>query len=281
MSQHNYYNNSSNYGIPVAPPYSLDVEMTDFTSHPQPQPEPKPLSKRTSRKPYKARSPGKRVIHYQSLEPEHVWSILPQPKKGIGKQKKLCFFLSTFANKSILDFTTLLPAELCSYIISFLDFKSLMAIPKVSKVWARLFYIDDIWRLQTIARNWKLKNPEDDSDLTDEETSWYYWYKQRYQLESRWNMGQVATHYLVGHLDSVYCLQFDDQKIITGSRDRSIKIWDLEKYQCTHTLNGHQGSVLCLKYNDEVIISGSSDHTVIVWDMKTKRMRGRLHVSFT
>jgi F-box and WD-40 domain protein 1/11 len=93
-------------------------------------------------------------------------------------------------------------------------------------------------------------------------------------------MGKVASHYLIGHQDSVYCLQFDDEKIITGSRDQTIKIWDLNQYQCIHTLEGHQGSVLCLKYDDQVIISGSSDHTIIVWDMKTKRIRGRLHVSF-
>lgn len=178
-----------------------------------------------------------------------------------------------------LDFTQKLPAELCSYIVSLLDFDTLLVIPKVSRTWAGLFYVDELWRLRSLERGWQLKTPDDGTYLTEEEQSWYYWYKQRHQLETRWQIGKVASHYLLGHLDSVYCLQFDDQKIITGSRDRTIKIWDLQQYQCIHTLEGHQGSVLCLQYNDEVIISGSSDHTVIVWDMKTKRIRGRLHVS--
>jgi F-box and WD-40 domain protein 1/11 len=127
-------------------------------------------------------------------------------------------------------------------------------------------------------QNWHLKLPQHVS-LNEDEKSWYYWFKQRYQLEKRWNVGRVASHYLVGHIDSVYCLRFDESKIITGSRDKTIKIWDLQFYQCVSTLEGHQGSVLCLQYNDDIIVSGSSDATVIVWDMKTKRMRGRLHVS--
>lgn len=161
-----------------------------------------------------------------------------------------------------------------------LGFDSLLVIPKVCRAWASLFYIDELWKLRMAENNWKLKMPSsNETTLTEEEQSWYYWFKQRYQLESRWNIGKVASHYLIGHQDSVYCLQFDDYKIITGSRDRTIKIWDLQQYQLLYTLEGHQGSVLCLQYNDEVIISGSSDHTVIVWDMRTKRKRGRLHVS--
>jgi len=30
-----------------------------------------------------------------------------------------------------------------------------------------------------------------------------------------------------GHSDAVYCLQFDDHKIISGSRDNTMKKWDL------------------------------------------------------
>lgn len=154
----------------------------------------------------------------------------------------------------------------------------MLVIPKVSRVWASLFYIDDLWRRLTVENNWKLKIPDHMSELDEQEQNWYYWFKQRYRLETRWKLGKVATHYLIGHLDSVYCLQFDDEKIITGSRDRTIKIWDLNMYQCIYTLEGHQGSVLCLRYNNQVIVSGSSDYTVIVWDMKTRKMRGRLHV---
>lgn len=70
----------------------------------------------------------------------------------------------------------------------------------------------------------------------------------------------------------VYCLQYDDNKIVSGLRDNTIKIWDRSDLKCVKTLMGHTGSVLCLQYDDKVIISGSSDSTVRVWDVKTAEM---------
>lgn len=67
----------------------------------------------------------------------------------------------------------------------------------------------------------------------------------------------------------VYCLQYDDEKIVSGLRDNTIKIWNLNDLQCIKTMSGHTGSVLCLQYNDDVIISGSSDSTIRVWDIRT------------
>lgn len=274
MNNHNH-NNASNYdGIPVAPPYYInrDTEMTETQPKHRHQ-----LKYNHAGKLMKQRSsPGKRVVYYHSLEPEI--NHIKKPLKRIGMQGLAFEKKIRQANIADQDFTQKLPSELCTFIVSLLDFDTLLVIPKVSRLWARLFYIDEIWKLKMAENNWKLKIPPN-MYLSDEEQSWYYWFKQRYQLQHRWNVGKVASHYLLGHHDSVYCLQFDDEKIITGSRDRTIKIWNLNLYQCTDTLEGHQGSVLCLQYNDQVIISGSSDHTVIVWDMKTKRIRGRLHVN--
>ncbi|CCD66391.1 F-box/WD repeat-containing protein lin-23 [Caenorhabditis elegans] len=67
----------------------------------------------------------------------------------------------------------------------------------------------------------------------------------------------------------VYCLQYDDDKIVSGLRDNTIKIWDRKDYSCSRILSGHTGSVLCLQYDNRVIISGSSDATVRVWDVET------------
>ena len=34
--------------------------------------------------------------------------------------------------------------------------------------------------------------------------------------------------------------------LFTGSRDHSIKLWDLRSHTCEHTLLGHTGSVTCI-----------------------------------
>ncbi|KAG6439467.1 hypothetical protein O3G_MSEX000797, partial [Manduca sexta] len=74
----------------------------------------------------------------------------------------------------------------------------------------------------------------------------------------------------------VYCLQYDDNKIVSGLRDNTIKIWDRKTLQCVRELQGHTGSVLCLQYDERAIISGSSDSTVRVWDVSTGAMLNTL-----
>ena len=49
-------------------------------------------------------------------------------------------------------------------------------------------------------------------------------------------------------------------------------LWNSEGILCFQVLTGHTGSVLCLQYDDQVIISGSSDSTVRVWDVNTGAM---------
>ncbi|KAF8955055.1 WD40-repeat-containing domain protein [Flammula alnicola] len=63
---------------------------------------------------------------------------------------------------------------------------------------------------------------------------------------------EPALTKISGHTDSVYCLEFDSQRIITGSRDRTIKIWSLRTGRLLGTLVGaHRGSVLCLKFEKD------------------------------
>ncbi|KAJ2809243.1 hypothetical protein H4R20_000238 [Coemansia guatemalensis] len=105
---------------------------------------------------------------------------------------------------------------------------------------------------------------------------WRYLFQQRIELDRHWLKGIADIQVLAGHADSVYCVQYDHEKIVTGSRDRTIKIWDAETMQCLRTMTGHTASVLCLKYNDSALVTGSSDATVIVWDWETGNPRLRL-----
>ncbi|KAJ3216370.1 hypothetical protein HK099_005906 [Clydaea vesicula] len=90
-------------------------------------------------------------------------------------------------------------------------------------------------------------------------------YQQRTILSSNWIKSKYTKSVLTGHADSVYCIQFDNKKIVSGSRDRTIKVWSMETKKCIRTLSGHTGSVLCLQYDDKYLVSGSSDSTIIQW----------------
>ena len=94
-------------------------------------------------------------------------------------------------------------------------------------------------------------------------------------------------------LFSVYCLEFDSSRIITGSRDRTVKVWSLKTGRCLATFAGHRGSVLCLKFDLDcdildgdaqgvnpyaprrgTMVTGSSDCTIRVWDIYAQYVRG-------
>ena len=61
-------------------------------------------------------------------------------------------------------------------------------------------------------------------------------WRARKALQQRWIDGYAAAIYLEGHTDSVYCVQFDEDKILTGSRDRTVRIWDARTYECIKVL---------------------------------------------
>ncbi|GAA5918367.1 hypothetical protein JCM1841_002190 [Sporobolomyces salmonicolor] len=104
---------------------------------------------------------------------------------------------------------------------------------------------------------------------------WPRLFRDRWLLEGRWEKGKPSWNWLEGHEDSVYCVQFDEKKVISGSRDKTIRIWDLASGTTTRTLTGHEGSVLCLQYDDQVLISGSSDSRILVWDLVGEEGTGR------
>lgn len=62
--------------------------------------------------------------------------------------------------------------------------------------------------------------------------NWRDAYRVTEELGQRWKRGHATSIYLNGHSDSIYCLQFDEQKIITGSRDKTIRIWDMHTLAC-------------------------------------------------
>jgi hypothetical protein len=75
---------------------------------------------------------------------------------------------------------------------------------------------------------------------------------------------------LKGLKDGVLCATFssDDKRIISGSQDGSVKIWDAGTGQEILTLNGHKGWVTSLLFSPDRqrIVSGSLDGTVKIWE---------------
>ncbi|TFK42875.1 quinon protein alcohol dehydrogenase-like superfamily [Crucibulum laeve] len=85
-----------------------------------------------------------------------------------------------------------------------------------------------------------------------------------------WNLETgVEIHCLKGHTRAVRALQFDEVKLITGSMDNTIKVWDWRGGRCIRTLTGHTEGVVCLNFDENVLASGSVDSTIKVWNLRT------------
>ncbi|KAJ3932940.1 MAG: F-box/WD repeat-containing protein pof1 [Lentinula lateritia] len=85
-----------------------------------------------------------------------------------------------------------------------------------------------------------------------------------------WNLETgVELHCLKGHTRAIRALQFDDVKLITGSMDMTLKVWDWRRGRCIRTLTGHTEGVVCLNFDSNVLASGSVDATIKVWNLRT------------
>jgi F-box and WD-40 domain protein CDC4 len=66
----------------------------------------------------------------------------------------------------------------------------------------------------------------------------------------------------------VTCLQFDTDKILTGSDDTNINVYDTQTGALRSRLMGHEGGVWALQYTGNTLVSGSTDRSVRVWDIE-------------
>ncbi|KRZ17091.1 F-box/WD repeat-containing protein 1A, partial [Trichinella zimbabwensis] len=215
------------------------------------------------------------------------------------------------------DFISLLAAKgllnIAVKVLSYLDAKTLSIAEYVCRDWRRVIaqghlwkkfierkvHSDSLWKGLAHKRGWIEHIVRTKSGRYSQ---LHCFYRKLYNqiindietIESNWKHGRLLLYRINCRSDNskgVYCLQYDDKKIVSGLRDNTIKvllthflctfvpdirscspIFDFETLSCIKVLTGHTGSVLCLQYDDRVIISGSSDSTVRVWDVNTGHM---------
>lgn len=57
----------------------------------------------------------------------------------------------------------------------------------------------------------------------------------------------------------------------SGSYDCTIKLWDTVTGRCMRTLTGHGGYVTSLQFREGLLISGSEDKSIRVWKFGNQR----------
>ena len=89
-----------------------------------------------------------------------------------------------------------------------------------------------------------------------------------------WDIGgstPVALMDLEGHTYNVLSIDALDSSNIalSGSRDESLRLWDLRTGQCVRVMEGHAGWVSSVSMDSacKTAVSGSDDETVKLWDL--------------
>ena len=90
---------------------------------------------------------------------------------------------------------------------------------------------------------------------------------------TRFRESEVLVRTLVGHTSTVGAVAYspDGTRIVSGSADHTLKVWDAASGAELATLTGHAGYVEAAAYSPDGtrIVSGSADHTLKVWDAAT------------
>lgn len=141
---------------------------------------------------------------------------------------------------SRVDFISQLPIELAIHVLACLDALALGRASAVSRNWNKICGNNHVWRescLREMTTTYATSGPvRPNTGLGIPKnlpsSDWREIYQAKTELNQRWKSGKAQPIYLNGHKDSIYCVQFDEYKLITGSRDKTIRVWDLHTLAC-------------------------------------------------
>jgi WD40 repeat protein len=76
---------------------------------------------------------------------------------------------------------------------------------------------------------------------------------------------------LSGHGNDVLCVDIDrapENMLVSGSADKSVRVFDLRMSSSAFVLRGHISYVSHVQMDDWKVVSGTNDGTVYVWDQR-------------
>eukprot|EP00760_Papus_ankaliazontas_P031065 PhM_4_TR5174/c1_g1_i1/m.27073/K17302/COPB2, SEC27; coatomer subunit beta' len=98
-----------------------------------------------------------------------------------------------------------------------------------------------------------------------------------------WNLTSTAPNFTLEHDKGVNCVEYfpggDKPYLVSGSDDRTVKVWDYQTKACVHTLTGHTNNVSSVIFHPDLplLLTGSEDETVNIYDLQTYRLEKTLN----
>ncbi|KAL0946492.1 hypothetical protein HGRIS_012710 [Hohenbuehelia grisea] len=71
------------------------------------------------------------------------------------------------------------------------------------------------------------------------------------------------------HEDSVLCVRFDDERLVSCSKDRTVRTYSFPDLEPQFVLYAHRAAVNAVSISKNLIVSGSGDRSIKLWDLRT------------
>lgn len=276
-----------------APKSELDIQSAfdEYNQYPLPSPSASPAQVLTDDEDQCSDKVEKELVEHDIVKlAESQFASLP---KDPNLHKTLLWNLLARADRQTLsslcgiisgclkrDLISSLPSEISLRILNQLDHKSLCSASLVCKNWLDTTRKSKAGWLRLLKADMNFTEEQDakfkkEFDSKDNLTSQYReLYRRRLLIHKRWMDPTFKPKRISvsGHGPQVVtCLQFDENKIITGAEDKLINVYETRTGKLTKILQGHDGGVWALKYYGNTLVSGSTDRTVRVWNIATGR----------
>ncbi|OQV21237.1 F-box/WD repeat-containing protein 7 [Hypsibius exemplaris] len=173
-----------------------------------------------------------------------------------------------------MDIISYLPKELALNILTRLESTDLLNASQTCRTWRVLAEDDVLWRLKSkriSLPDERFLFPGSLSMDGFQRSLWKMNYIHHYRIDRNWrndtNRAPVIIPAHKSHL--ITCLLLtDDNRAVTGSDDKTLRVWSVATGKCLFSLEGHNGGVWTAELEGNLLVSGSTDRTVRTWNLE-------------
>jgi WD40 repeat protein len=90
------------------------------------------------------------------------------------------------------------------------------------------------------------------------------------------SLNRIRSPSFAPYSDIVFDLSGDSQKLITGGKDKLLRVWNIETLECQHIFQGHEGTIINIgtSYDSSRLASVDKRNQMMIWDTLTgERLR--------
>ena len=183
--------------------------------------------------------------------------------------RQLYFIAGLVVIKQYKDFVGLLPLKLARRIFDFLSVRDLVSASQVCRRWHEVANDNQLWYRKCRQR---ITFPIEgcSSAVLREPIQWKAVYMEQAKLKRNLLSSKYNVRTFSQHTNRVLSVTMDATRIVSGSVDRTVKVWSIKTGEVLHNLRGHKRGVWCVQlYLKNTLVSGSFDAAIIVWNLVT------------